>query len=70
MKYRIAKVESEHPYFILQIKKWYGWRTYQDGGVDDIGIYSYDRRFQSVEEVEAFITNHLTKPKLSIIKEW
>jgi hypothetical protein len=43
--------------------------THQDGGIDDIGSYSYDKKFQSVEKAESFIKNYLINPKVSIVKE-
>lgn len=70
MKYRIVKIEVQNPYFILQTKSLFGWRTWQEKGYDDLGMWSYDRRFKSPEEIEEFISNHITKPKHSIIKEW
>ena len=70
MKYRIVKVEVPQPYFILQTKKLFGWRTWQDTGADDLGIWSYDRRFNSSEEIEKFVSAFISKPKHSIVKEW
>lgn len=69
MKYKIQKVGETDPYFILKIKKWYGWITFQDGGFDDIGPYTYDRRFKSVEDVKKFIAKHFTTYKPVTIKE-
>lgn len=70
MKYRIVKVEVNHPYFIIQTKRWCRWKTYQESGADEFGTYSYDKKFQSVGEVEAFVKEHLTKPKMSVVMEW